>query len=241
MNAQLNEIDSQVLGANVVEIVDFSREDEFSAFEAEYIRQFQPRYALCKLPVEDLTGIHSMEKNGFCFVEFQVRSELRLRDRYDTAGLPYVYKPVETDEDLKTVLETAATTFTDDRFSIDPDLPNELGGARYRYYVQKSFDADDELLHKLANGDTGEILGFNTCKQLSDTEMLLFVAGVTPRLKATGLGTILNYYVFNDFLDRGIRRIRTHQSGRNYPILNVEVGHFGFRVVQTLVVLRKLY
>ena len=241
MEARKNEIDSNVLGSAVVEILDFTVQHDFADFERSYTAKHHPRYVVCKLPVEDLSGIHALEDAGFRFVEYQIRSELRLRERYATKSLPYVYEPVTSEADLEPVFAIAEDAFTDDRFTVDPEIPSELGGKRYRAYVMKSLIAEDEFVHKLANPDTGETIGFNTCRQLSDTQMLLLIAGVKSEYKSTGLGTVLNYYVFNDFLDRGVNRVRTHQSGRNYPILNVEIGHFNFRVVQTFAVLRKLY
>ena len=84
-------------------------------------------------------------------------------------------------------------------------------------------------------------MGFNSARRLDGSRVQLLLAGITTRYKGAGLGTILNYFVFNDFLDQGLRRVRTHHSGCNYAILNLELGHFQFRVVQTFVVLRKCY
>lgn len=241
MNIRLQEIDSDLLGGPVLELERAAEESNFAAMEVQFRSQYRPRYALCRVPAEDLAGIQRLENHGFRFVEFQIRSELRMRHRYKTEGQPYVFEKVVRDEDLRAVQEIAGSTFTDDRFSVDPELPPDIGGKRYRRFVQKSYSDPQELLHQLVNPESGELLGFNTCRLLSSTEALLLIAGVKPEYKASGLGTLLNYYAFNDLFDRGIRRIRTHQSGRNYAILNLELGHFGFRVIQTFVILRKLY
>lgn len=241
MKIRTHEIDSQLLGGPVLEIEGLAAETDFAELEARYRLQYQPRYVVCRMPVENLTGIHRLETHGFRFIEFQIRSELRLRRRYDPGNYPYAYELVTGEMDLEAVQDIAGATFTDDRFTADPDLPPGIGGERYRRFVQKSHIDPQELVHKLVNLQSGEILGFNTCRLLSPTEALLLIAGVKPEYKASGLGTLLNYYAFNDLLERGIHRIRTHHSGRNYPILNVELGHFGFRVLQTFVVLRKLY
>ena len=241
MQAIKNEIDSDVLGGTVLEVSDYGLDQDFARFEREFVEEYSPRYVVCKVPVESVDGIHALEDRGFRFVEFQVRSELTLRGRFETDKLPYTYQEVQSQNDLRAVLDIAEKTFTDDRFTNDPALARDIGGVRYRRYAQNSFESDNELMHMMVNPNTREVLGFNTCRQVSEAEMLLLIAGVKPEYKATGLGATLNRYVFNDFLDRSIRRVRTHQSGRNYPILNVEVGHFGFRVVQTFVVLRKLY
>ena len=242
MRVTRNEPDSGVLGRPVLDLFDFDRHADFGDFEASYVGEHAPRLVVCKLPTEDLAAIHALESVGFRFLEFQVRSELRLKQPYDTTVFPYRYEIVtEDDPALAAVLEIAATTFTDDRFTVDPGVEAHVGGERYCNFVKQSLAAENELVHKLTNVETEELVGFNTCRVLNEQQVLLLIAGVKKAYKSSGLGTVLNYFVFNDFLDRGLRRVRTHQSGRNYPILNVEVGYFGFRVVQTFVVLRKDY
>ena len=243
MHIARNDIDSRIMGDTVADIVDFSADENFEAFEKRYLSELDPRYVVCKIPLENLKAVHQLEAAGFRFLEFQIRSTLRLpkQKKYNTKGFPYAYEPVETQSELGEVVEIAGTTFTEARYRLDPDLASEKGGDYYRFYTRRSFEQEDELIHKLYNVESKEIVGFNTCKIIGEKDVQLFLAGVKAEYKNAGLGTILNYYVFNDFIDRGIRNIVTHQSGINYPILNVELGHFNFRVVQGFAVLRKLY
>ncbi|MAV35861.1 MAG: hypothetical protein CMJ59_10410 [Planctomycetaceae bacterium] len=241
MNVERQPIDSTVLGASVLHLDVSAGVEDLTRVEADYLRAYQPRYVVCRVPVEDLATTHCLEEHGFRFVEFQLRSELRLKKRYRTEPFPYRYEPVTKLEDLQTVQQIAATTFTDDRWTVDPAIEDSFGAARYRDYLEASWQRSDEWLHKLTNSQTGEIVAFNSARALGDASVLLLLAGVTAAYKRGGLGTILNYFVFNDFLQRGLRRVRTHHSGRNYAIMNLELGHFQFRVVQTFAVLRKCY
>ncbi|MDH4041711.1 MAG: GNAT family N-acetyltransferase, partial [Gammaproteobacteria bacterium] len=234
-----------ILGATVAEITDFDPEADFEAFEHNYNDELRPRYVLCKVPIARLQHIHRLEAAGFRFIEVQIASRLRLKKgaRYDTSDQPYSYQPVETANDLERVLDIAGSTFSTGRFGLDPDIGEVEGGAFYREYTRRSFARrhDDELIHKLQNRQSGEIIGFNTCVLTGTQTCRLLNAGVAPRYKQTGLGTVLNYYVFNDLAERGIKTIDTRQSAANFPILNTELVHFGFRVVEAYVVMRKLY
>ena len=243
MQIRKNEVNSQIMGDVVADLVEFSPEEDFQTFEQGYLREMSPRYVVSKVPIEDLRTIHGLESEGFRFIEFQIRSTLNLRKgrEFKVAGLPYAYGLVETEKDVEACAQIAKTTFTKGRFGLDPELDSASGGDYYYHYTLLSHRRDDELLHKLVNLESGELVAFNTCRTIDETSVQLLNAGVKVEYKGVGLGTILNYYVFNDLLERGLRHITTHQSGVNYAILNVELGHFNFRVVQTFAVMRKIY
>ncbi len=128
-----------------------------------------------------------------------------------------------------------------DRFSADPALPAGAGGSRYRRFVEKSIERDDEFALKLHNPSSGEIVGFHTYAHSGGKDARFFIAGVKAEYKMLGLGTVLNYFALNEMYDRGIRKITTHQSASNFAILNLEIGFFDFRIVRGFAVLRKLY
>ena len=241
MQALKQEIESAILGRPTYAIVDYPSGGDFAAFEEDFVSRHAPYYAFCKVPVEELTAIHTLEERGFRFIELQFKSQLRLRKKYDTSSLPYAYAPIASQEELSEVEEIAASTFTDDRFSIDPCLSRSAGSSRYRQFIRKSNESSGERADLLRNLETGEIVGFNTWKPVSDAKVVLLLAGVKELYKTTGLGAILNYFAFNDLFDRGYRTIVTHQSARNSAILNLELGHFGFRIVGRYAVLRKIY
>ena len=240
MKAIRNDIDSEVLGAEVLYLEDFDPALDFAAFEQELRRDRAVRYLGCKVPIERVGAIHALEASGFRFLEVQFRSTFKLRKRFETSSYPYEYSLVES-ADVEAVLEIAETTFVHDRFSIDPELSSGMGGKRYRRFVEKSIAGDGERAFKLRNPSSGEIVAFHTYAHSGGKEALFFIAGVKAEYKSLGLGTVLNYFALNEMFDRGIRKITTHQSASNYAILNLEIGFFDFRVVQGTAVLRKLY
>jgi hypothetical protein len=243
MTAERNEIDSEALGKTLLDIRDFSPEEDFVSFETDYVEEHRPFYCVCKLPIEELAGIHSLEGAGFRFLELQLRLVSKTRER-DVSAFPYEFSLVEDEGELEQVLRIAESTFSEDRFSVDPvfgKLDPGVSGRRYRRYIEKSFRAEDERVYKLVGKESGKVVGFNNHKYLGGGEALMFNGGVLNDYKTTGLGAICDYFLINELRRNGIRRFVTHVSARNYPIMNLEIAGLGFRVERTFVVLRKVY
>jgi hypothetical protein len=242
MKAILNVTDSKVFGKNFLEINEFSRDEDFIQFEKDYLGENHPFYVAVKIPIEDLPDIHFLEKMGFNFIETQIRETLRLKNSYNPiAFYPYKLEQVTDESDLDAVLEIASNTFRHDRFSLDPMIPKNFSGNRYKFLVQQSYEQQDEFVYKFLNSQTGEILGFKTHKILSDHEALMYLGGITEKYKRSPLPAINGYLELNELFKRGITRVTTHISGSNYGVLNLEVKEFGYKVAQVFMVLRKIY
>jgi len=234
------EIDSKIFGKNFLEIRDFSNDVDFKEFEKGYIKEYNPYYVLCKIPLENIREIQSIGRYGFEFIEFQLREKANLRKLFPVFK-PYKMELVTTSDDLEIVLEIAATTFEHDRFSVDPLMEKNFSSRRYKEYVLKSFRANDEFLYKLFNSETGEILGFKTHKIVNGNEALMFLGGVANMYKKSPVPVINNYLELNELFHKGVKKVTTHISGGNYGVLNLEVKEFGYKVVNGFVVLRKIY
>lgn len=245
MEVTKNAIDSDILGSPVLEISGLDGSCDLAAIEAEYVQRENPLYVICKRPVEQIADIHRLEDRGFRFVEFQMRLRGASRKTYDTSGYNYSYLPVIGSDDLQSVLELASTIFEHDRVSRDPFFlrwkGRNISGERYRRYVLKSFEAVDEFVYKLVDNSTGEIVGFSTHRVLTPDSALLLIGGVRNDARDLGVGAINDYFALNELKRKGLKSFHTHVSGSNYPILNLEVRGIGWRVVQSFVVMRKLY
>lgn len=245
MEAEKNEIDSDVLGGNVLDITGFDPTVDFAAFERDYCDQYRPFYVSCKVRSEDTEHIHLLEDNGFRFVEYQVRVSCALNRTWDVAEFGYTCASVEGGADLEAVLAIASSVFGHGRFYRDPFFRNResrnISGERFRRYVLKSFEAPDEEVYKLVNESTGEIAGFSTHRITGPEDALLLLAGIKSEYNGAGLGAINDYFHWNELKKNGIKRLIGHASGDNYPILNLNVRGMGFRLVQSFVILRKIY
>jgi len=242
MDIVINNIDSAAFGRNFLEIRNFSCNADFSEFEQEYVKRFNPYYVAVKIPVENLEEIHFLEKSGFSFIEIQIRETLRLKRPFTSnAFSPYKIELVTNETDLNSVLDIASNTFRHDRFTMDPMIQDDFSGMRYSLLVRQSFEKENESVYKFFNSNTGEIIGFKTHKILSDDEALMFLGGVVEKYKRSPLPAISGYLELNELYEKGIRKITTHISGSNYGVLNLEVKEFGYKVAMFFTVLRKIY
>jgi hypothetical protein len=242
MEIRLNEIDSRVFGRPVLDIVDAAGTDDLAAIEKDYVARYNPAYVLCKVKIEELALVHRLEELGFRFIETQLRLAFVVKKPFDVAG-PYGFEEVVSEDDLQDVLAIVRETFTDDRWAIDPATPNarSLSGKRYEAYVRQSFERADERVYRLAERPSGKTLAIRTHRLLPNGEALMLLGGVHPDYKGAALGPLTSFHEYNELLRGGITRLTTHVSARNYPILNLEMSALKYRVVQTFVVLRKLY
>ena len=245
MTAERNEIDSEVLGGNVLDISAFDPDADFSAFEGDYCERHRPLYVSCKVRSEDTGHIHLLEDYGFRFVEYQVRVSCALNRTWDVSGFGYTCQTAEGGDDLEAVLAIASSVFGHGRFFRDPFFRKwegrNISGERFRRYVRKSFEVSDEAVYKLVNQATGEIAGFSTHRITGPESALLLLAGIKQEYDGAGLGAINDYFHWNELKKNGIRRLIGHASADNYPILNLNVHGMGFRLVQSFVILRKIY
>ena len=239
MHVNRIDIDSNAYGRNFLELKEYTDSNDFGSFEREYIERYDPFYVFCKMGVEQISQINTLIGNGFGFIEYQIREQLKLKK------VPYpIFNPYQmelaTDDDMDEIIDIAETTFEHDRFSIDPLISRSFSSQRYKAYVLKSHGVEDEYLYKTYNKLTNEIVGFKTHKIIGD-EAIMFLGGVVNKYKKTPIPVINSYLELNELQKRGIKKITTHISGSNYGVLNLEVKEFGYKVVNGFVVLRKVY
>ncbi len=241
MQVTKHEIDSQILGRAILE-VSGPYDGELAQLEAQYVREQNPRLVIYKAPIEDIASIQALEEHGFQFIETQLRLTQRLRKPFDTGKTPYSFERVTTEEHLAEVLEIAGSTFTDDRFLVDPKLPDAhaISAARYQAYVRQSFVRENERVYRLVNA-AGKTVAFKTNRIVNPEEALMLLGGVHADYKAAGLAAINAFYDFNELIKNGVRRFTTHVSARNYGVMNLEISGFQYKIKQTFIVLRKLY
>jgi hypothetical protein len=241
VNVEHVEVDSDVLGRSVLAIRDFDANADFPAFERSYVKDYDPVYVSCKIPLEQIVNIHLLEGAGFNFIECQVQACIRLRKAFDVSALPYAFEQVARESDLPTVLEIAASTFTFDRFSIDPLIARTMAGRRNAEYVRRSFRTPEEYVYRLIDRSSGRTVAFKTHRHIANGEVLFLLGGVHPDFKNLGLGAANDYFEFNELIRNGIKRGVTHVSAGNHAVVNLEIGNLGFRVLATSAVMRKIY
>jgi hypothetical protein len=234
------EVDSEVLELSAWNLSEIASESDFLEAIHSVAKSKTTNYITCKLPIESIYLIHAAEAAGFHFVETQFKTVIRLNKSFDTAKYPYDYVRIESPDDLSKVLKIAENTIEHDRFSRDPSIGSIASGLRYRKYLEESFHRDDDEIWAVKSKSTGQILTFRSHRQVNQDQVNLLIGGVHPDFKDIGLGVISSHFCFNQLRLSEFRRAITHISAANTPIVNLELGHLGFRISQTYVVMRAI-
>lgn len=234
------EVDSEVLELSAWSLSDIQSESDFVEAIQSLSGSKTTNYITCKLPIEGIHLIHAAEEAGFHYVETQFKTTLRLNKTFDTSKYPYDYVCLDSSDDLPEVLKIAENTIEHDRFSRDPRIGLKASGLRYRTYIEDSFQRESDEIWVVRSRSTGQVLTFRSHRRVNEDEVILLIGGVHPDFKDVGLGIISSHFCFNQLRQAGYRRAVTHISAANTPIVNLEVGHLGFRVGQTYVVMRAI-
>ena len=232
------EVDSEVLSLSAWNLSGVESPGDFRLAIESVVGNKTRNYITCKLPIESLELIHAAEAAGFNFVETQFQTTIRLTKTFDTSKYPYEYVPVRSKNQLSEVLQIAETTIEHDRFSRDPKIGRDASGLRYRRYLEDSYNRENDQIWAIKSRSTGQLLTFRSHRILNENEVVLLLGGVHQDFKNIGLGVVSSHFCFNQLRDSGFRRATTHISAANTPIVNLEVGHFDFRVSKTFVVMR---
>lgn len=241
MKFEIVKIDSDATGKSIGAIYDFDKSADFDAFESDYKKMHNPFYVSCKVSLQDIAAVHMLERAGFNFIETQIKLSARLKKIYPALPENYVFKLAENSDEVDEAAKIAATTFTDDRFTIDPEIPSELAAQRYIKYVEESYKAENQALFVLKKREDGEVVAFKTHLYTAPDEALLLLGGVKNEYKEMGIGIMNNYAELNFLAGIGVKRLYTNVSARNHAIMNLEIAAFGYKVIDTFAVTRKLY
>jgi hypothetical protein len=231
-------VDSEVFGLSTWNLTGIESSQDFYLAIKSLKRDQSSHYITCKLPIEDVQLIHAAESAGFNFLETQFQTTLRLKKTFDTSKYSYEYVLIRSQDQLHEILKMAETTIEHDRFSRDPKIGRNASGLRYCRYLEDSFYRDGDEIWAVQSKATGKLLTFRSHRIHSRDEVILLLGGVHPDFKNLGLGIVSSHFCFNQLRDAGFHRATTHISAANSPILNLEVGHFDFRIGNTFVVMR---
>lgn len=242
VSIEINEIDSRIFNKCVLDIRNFTSATDITALEKEAILPLQPWYVCCKVSSSDCASIHLLESAGFRYVETQLVLSFRVKPLYPSNPFPqYVFEEVVDQDTLARVVALATASIVDDRIANDPLLGPAYASKRYACYLANSMQAPDQHLYALKNSETGDIIGFKSHRYLPDGSVQLLLGGLRTDCRGSGLAPVLEQLEFSTLLAAGIKRGVTAVSARNLAIMNLEIAGFGFKVKESLAVLRKIY
>lgn len=236
----LLEVDSAELGFSAWSLSGVNSAGDFSAAASVLSGSPGQNYVSCKLPIDRIDLINAAEDSGYSFIETQLQTSLRLPKPFDTSRYPYDYVQITTEEQLHEALYMAETTIEHDRFSRDPLVGRQVSGRRYSRFLRQSFALENEQIWCVRSRSSGRLLTFRSHRIENERDVTLLIGGVHPDFKDSGLGVISSHFCFSQLRNAGFRSAHTHISAANLPIVNLEIGHFGFRLVNTFVILRAI-
>jgi len=169
-----------------------------------------------KLAPGDVPRAQALAANGFYPVETLMEFQLRL------ARLAKIIKHNPEQERLRIaeaadeprVTAIAAGAFAADRFHLDPNLPPDKAGERFRQWVSRSFAAR-EPIYVLEDVRQGRVLGFVQCRETGPKIMDVTLGAVDRDIQQTGAGVLMYQLLFVEFIARGYREAVTRVSLHN--------------------------
>lgn len=239
IDISINEIESSLAGFPVAEIIsDFSVGDIERLDEILHTR-VPVGVVYCKVHARDLLAIHELSRLGFIYVETQLNLFCRLKPTADHLKFPYAFFEVKTFDELHKPIEMAETIFDSDRFSLDPMFGRDFSAKRFREYLLQSFANSNDRIFLMKDCLTNEVVSFSSIRDIGGGGIRLLIGGICRQSQGAGLGVIHDSLAFSEYHRLGYRTAQTTVSAVNYPVINLEIRHFKFRVQSTNLVLRK--
>jgi hypothetical protein len=244
MKIKLLELETELLGANVIRLDDWESAAEIVGAEADLISDYNPFYVNCEVEATDLSTIHTLEQNGYTFSELRIYSMLRTEqvDDVTRSFYPYVAKSISDESDLENAIAMLAAANADDRFSNDPVIGKEIAKERMIRNLQKSFHAQPkEFLLGVYNDQTKELVAFRSGLLMSRSEACYYQYGVTPSKDFNHTASMLESFAITHLKNIGIKLIHCITTGFNISELDRFIRDYCFKVKASRVMMRKIF
>jgi hypothetical protein len=237
--------ETKLLGFDVIKLENWKTIDDIISFVPS-----QPSYVYCELPATNLNDIHQLEKAGYQFSEFRIKSTLNTADsEYSTrAYYPFIAEIINEKTILTQAISLLSQNTCDDRFSNDPTIGQEFAMNRpvrrggNIHNLKKSFRSwPTEFLLGIFNTHTPELIAFRSGKILNQYEAQLFQYAIQPTADFNHTADMLEAFTIQHLKEQGIQHIHAISTAFNIPELNRLTQHHGFKMVSSHVLLRKVF
>lgn len=239
------EIESEILGRNVLHLEDLEDSQDFASVEASIVAEHAPFYVQSIIDASDLKLIHSMEAAGFRYVEFRLRKQLDINSFHsvnELAYFPYVIKSIRDEENFVKAQEILQQSQQDDRFSRDPLITADISMKRLQWYLKKSYDnRENEFIWGLFNKNSGELLGFKTIALNNNKQVVIQQTAIRQDLDIQKFTFMLDALVISHYTDQGISYFYSVTSGFNLMEVDLHVSDLKYKNISASVILRKIY
>ena len=201
----------------------------------------------CRVDVNDISSIHSLESNGFRMIDmlttlrFDFGKKLSseklleendsLRERKNGIAVR-AWK----EEDLSELGRIASSSYEYDRFHSDPMFPKDKSDQLHaKWIVNCCKGLADEVLVATADKPSG----FITCK-IDGSIGIIEMVGVSKDAQRKGIGKLLVYEALRWFEGNKVDSVDVGTQNRNMPALRLYINA-GFRPVSSTVTFHKWF
>lgn len=234
--------DSDALGMEIVELRCEGEPDAVATALGSLLGRLDadgPHLAFARLAVGDVARAQALAAAGFHPVETSFELSLPLARRANAAAVRFpgglVLRPaLEADRDA--VVAIARTAFGDDRYHLDPAVPDERADERFAVWVQRAFAAGEPVF--VLAGEDGRVIGFFHVRE-DGADVDLSLAAVHADVRRAGLGPLLYAAMLDECRARGHRAAHTRIAAQNLDVLNVYV-HLGFQFLRAWLCLHRV-
>lgn len=182
-------------------------------------------YIVAKTATGDMRLNRLLEEKGFTFAECSLEVLINLRN-FEMPRLAsrfaedITYKLADQDSRQRIYDEIRSGIFDTDRIALDPAFPEGVAAERYVNWIEDELQRGASLYHVFFRNDE---VGFFVFKErIPGVEANPILAGLYEPYKQSGLG--MNVVVgvgATEALRRGCKRVRSHVSSNNMPVLNL--------------------
>lgn len=238
------DVESELMGRNVLSLEHNFPVIDYKTAESSLISTYNSGYIQIMLNADDLQNINGYEDLGFRFVEFRLFRYLRTANLFVSSKSYYPYKIelINGEERIEDALIILNQCKRDDRFSIDPTIPDGFAKKRLELYIRKSFMSfPEEFALGLINNNTGELVAFKTGKYISKSHVLYFYSYIAENKEFQKFSVMLENGVLEFLINQKVSYIEAVTSCLNIAELNESLKESGYSVNKTMVLLRKIF
>jgi len=244
MNYKILDVESRLFNRNIIQLGEDTDALDYAHAEHELIRDKNPYYIQHQLNAKDLAGIHAFEELGFRFIEFRIFRYLQVTEYSDHTGNSYPFGCEligNSSANKKVLLEIAAQHRSDDRFTCDPLISDEMAQKRLQLYIAKSLSSfPRQFVYGLFNTQSKELLGFRTGIFSEQGLVKYFYYFIKKEYNQPNYIAMLEKGVLSALAAKKVTIIESVSSGSNVQEMNDTSLMQRFVVDKTRILLRKL-
>ena len=244
MNYKILNIESQLFGRNIIQLAFDTNATEYEMQESNIISSKNPYYIQHQLNANDLTGIHAFESFGFRFIEFRIFRYLQVvKQAINNNYFPFGCELVgDSTANKKMLLKIVAQHNSDDRFTCDPLISDELAQKRLQLYISKSLTSfPRQFVYGLYNKQSNELIGFRTGIFVCPGIVRYFYYFMKKDYNLPNYVLMLESGVIEALVKQKVNIIEAVTSGTNIQEMNNSSLLQKFMVDKTMVLLRKIF